>query len=111
MSYGLSAWGTLIGITGVFFCCMRMLRVLCIDGKHDQTAFLMMRSASLLPLGIMSTAMLLAWFALTRIGVAVLIVPWVVGRLAGLGSVRAYERGVRVVQRQRLSNTDPAESC
>lgn len=90
---------------------MRMLRVLYINGKLDQTAFLMMRSASLLPLGIMITAMLLAWFALTWIGVAVLIVPWVIGGLAVLGSVWACERGVRVVQRQRLSNTDPTESC
>ena len=83
----------------VFFCYMRMLRVLYINGKLDQTAFLMMRSASLLPLGIMITAMLLAWFALTWIGVAVLIVPWVIGGLAVLGSVWACERGVRVVQR------------
>lgn len=90
---------------------MRMLRVLYINGKLDQTAFLMMRSASLLPLGIMITAMLLAWFALTWIGVAVLIVPWVIGGLAVLGSVWACERGVRVVQRRRLSNTDPTESC
>lgn len=90
---------------------MRMLRVLYINGKLDQTAFLMMRSASLLPLGIMITAMLLAWFALTWIGVAVLIVPWVIGGLAVLGSVWACEGGVRVVQRQRLSNTDPTESC
>jgi len=95
----LSTWGTLIGIAVVFFCYMRMLRVLYINGKLDQTAFLMMRSASLLPLGIMITAMLLAWFALTWIGVAVLIVPWVIGGLAVLGSVWACERGVRVVQR------------
>ena len=43
------------------------------------------RSASLLPLGIMITAMLLAWFVPTWVGMVTLVVPWGIGRLAVSG--------------------------
>lgn len=106
MSYGLSTWETVIGVAVVFYCYLRMLCVLDVDGKLDRTAFLTIRSASLLPLGVMLTAMVLAWFVLTWIGAAAPVVPWVSGVLAVSGSVWACERGVRAVQRQRRLNLD-----
>lgn len=109
MSYGLSTWATVIGIAVVFSCYMRMLRVLYVNGKLDRTAFLTMRSASLLPLGVMLTAMVLAWFVLAWIGAAAPVVPWVIGGLVIVGSVWACERRVRAVRRQRRSNAQPTE--
>lgn len=97
MSYGLSTWGTVIGVAVVFYCYMRMLRVLYVGGKLDWTPFLTIRSASLLPLGVMLTAMVLAWLVLTWIGAAAPVVPWVIGVLAVSGSVWACEPGVRAV--------------
>ena len=98
-----SSWVVLVSIAVLLFCYMRMLRVLYVNGKLDWPAFSMMRSASLLPLGVMVAAMALAWFVLAWAGSAVVMLPWALGGIAILGSVWACERGLRAVKRHRGS--------
>lgn len=97
------SWATALVVLICLIWFMRMLAVLYQNGKLDQAAKLVFRTASLFPLAIMVVSLALAGIGLALSTQTIRFIPWAMLLIVLGGTIWAIERGMRAVRKSRAS--------